>query len=651
MTIKKFALKNNLNPKVVLDALVAEGFSIQSLEQEIDTRMVNAFKKSQKNRQRKGRGSQKVSSSRKDELLKVNKEVLLEVRSMSVGEFSKETKIPLNELIIFLMKENKFYPVNHILTSEEVRFLSNNFSISYTESTQDPNAKNEEIIQKKNKESEKHLKKRNPVVVIMGHVDHGKTTLLDYIRKENSAKKEKGGITQHLGAYEVSFNQRDITFLDTPGHEAFTALRVRGGAIADIALLIVAANEGLKPQTIEAIRILKESSIKIILVITKIDVLHDQNYEKIFTELAGHGIILDTRGGDVPVVFISAKTGKNINELLEMICFVSDLSHIAVDEKAIPQGYILESRMEKGRGAVATVISQQGIFALGDLFLVDSSLKGKITGIFDSFGKRAQSMCPGRPYVVSGFEAMPNAGALIEKKDSKKDIAISLKGKSSTISNNKSAFKADSSCPLLIKTDTFSSLQAIFASIKKFEKNLELTKLPYIVESGVGPLTEKEASVAEGMKANVFLFNTDLASPRVGSLLKRDKIEVQKFDVIYNLIDAIEQRLHDQSEKEEKTEIGKIKVLVIFHFKQSGTSNKKKIIGFRLLEGKIKVNSNYTVSRNEEIIGEGKILTLEKSKISCKELSVVGDEGAISVSGYDSIEEGDILSIYLKMKK
>lgn len=467
-----------------------------------------------------------------------------------------------------------------------------------------------------------------PVVVVLGHVDHGKTTLLDYIRKTNVAKAEFGGITQHIGAYEITTAEgKKITFIDTPGHEAFTSLRQRGAAVADIALLVIAADSSIQPQTLEALKVIKQAKIPFIVVVNKID-LEGIQIEKVFKDLAKNEVYVEGRGGDVPVVKVSAKKGLGIDSLLEMISLIAELENLEYSSEAVVEGVVIEVKKDK-RGIVLTVILRNGRLGVGDEIYVGQE-KVKVRALFRDTGEAVKEVFPSTPVellgcknmvvpgtIVSKNEPQPQEGKTLEKKE---DIGIFFK-------EYKKKFN------FIVKTDTLSTEEVIKEKFGGFDE-IE------IVKSDIGELTEKDIEFAQATKANILLFNVKLRK-NIAQKAELAGVNIFEFKLIYELLDQIEDLIYALRAKEEKEarKIGEGKILAEF------LKADVKIAGIRMISGKIKKDSLAELWRGKKNLGETTIKSLYQKSIPVNEV-VKGDECGVIFSKKIDFQQGDIVKLY-----
>ncbi len=645
MTLKDFAIKYNMNPEELLELLIFEGFPINTIDSEIDDRLLQYLleysnKNNKKNIHKKGfkHNTKKIQDQ---EVLKKNRNVLYN-RSMTIAECTQTTEYSASYFINFFLKRKKLYSINSFLSVGDIAEFAKEHNVSVLENDALKKNNTSTILEKKIKSEGSYF--RNPVVVVVGHVDHGKTTLLDTIRKKNVATSEKGGITQHIGAYEIAVNNKSITFLDTPGHEAFTELRGRGVTIADIAILVIAADDGMKPQTIESIKMLQEMGVQVIVAITKIDKATQKNYDHIYTELTQYNIVPEAWGGNVPVVFVSAVKNQGINELLDTILLIADLADLKTTLEDNAFGYVLESKMEKGRGAVATVILQSGLLSISDAYYANT-VWGKVVSAFDCNHKAVKKLYPGKPYVISGFMDIPLVGSNIIQADLKTARARAQENKENiAIKNYKTISNVDSSknYNIIIKADAFSSLQAIDKAIENYQMSDKFFYKPYIIHKGIGELNANDINMAISAEAKIYTFSIKKISDKdILDVIKDNNVVVEYYDVIYALLENIEKNIEkEKTNAIELKKIGELHVLKLFAVKHVG-----QIIGFKVLSGIVKPGSIGKVIRNNVLIGKSTIKSLEKERVSVKELSK-GYEGALSFNSNIIINEAGIIEIY-----
>jgi translation initiation factor IF-2 len=571
----------------------------------------------------------------KEKIQKPIKEIVLQ--PMLVSQVAQEMEKPVNDVILTLLRWGIVAPKNQLLSEEVVVKLAEFYGIKAVKAL-GLKPKKEEI--KKVAIAGGVLQERLPIIVVLGHVDHGKTTLLDFIRKTRIAAKEKGGITQHLGAYEATTPYGNIVFLDTPGHEAFTKMRLRGVRVADIAVLVVAADDGVMPQTIEAIKHIKSLDLPIIVAVNKIDKVDISRLEVIKRQLAQHDILPEDWGGQAIIVPISAKTGKGIDQLLEMIVLQSQMMELRADVKSLAKGYILESKLEKGRGLVATLICQHGVVKIGDFFRCGNTV-GRVTSLIDSYGKRVQQVGPAIPIQVAGFEYMPEVGDFFEvvSKEDYLKARSTQELKSITLATSRGTTKEGFN--LIIKADTNSSKEALFDSLEKVAKR---TNVDFnIIHSGIGGITESDVELAYNTDARIIGLHIKPESNALALAQKRG-VTVNLFDIIYKLLEALEQEAKASTQVMEtvRTKIGEAFVRRIFDIPSIGV-----VAGSYVKEGRFSRDGYAMIWRGNKKIGEGKITSLQREKKSVKEVHT-GFECGFIVEGFRDWSIDDRVECYIE---
>jgi len=481
------------------------------------------------------------------------------------------------------------------------------------------------------------MQERMPVVVVMGHVDHGKTTLLDFIRNTRVAAKEKGGITQHLGAYQVDTDHGGIAFLDTPGHEAFTKIRMRGAKVADIVVIVIAADDSIMPQTQEAIRHAKNMSVPIIIAINKIDKVEQHQIEAVKRDLSQHDLLPEDWGGQIVCVPISAKLGQGVDQLLEMISLQAQMLELEADKTASAHGYILESKLEKGRGPVATLICRHGTIKKGDFF-VCGDVVGRVTSLVDSYGKNLKSAGPSVPVRVAGFSELPEAGdflRVVTQKEYKKARATKPERRTA------SAKPTEGALNILVKVDTKSSREALLGAIEKLSKKLE--KPFHVTFSSVGDVNESDIALAATTNSMIIGLHVRV-EPNAFSLARRDSVEIRLFDIIYKLLEDLEAYSESKKEiKKVKTKIGEAVVLRVFNIKNIGV-----IAGCAVKDGRCTRDGSLVIWRGKEKIGEGKIRSLQREKKAVKEVHA-GFECGFLVENFNDWAVDDRVECYVEL--
>jgi translation initiation factor IF-2 len=492
-----------------------------------------------------------------------------------------------------------------------------------------------------------NLTARPPIVVVMGHIDHGKSTLLDYIRQSNIVAGEAGGITQHLGAYEIVYNNHKITFLDTPGHEAFSAMRERGGSAADIAILVVSAEDGVKAQTKEALNTITTLNLPYIVAINKID-KPNANVEIIKQQLAENNVLLESYGGKVPSAEISAKTGQGVNDLLDLVLLLAELQELTADPKAPAGGVVLETNLDPRAGVSATLLIKNGTLHLGDL-VVSGKEVAKIRKISDQNGKQVSESSFSTPVEVSGFSSLPAVSAAFQAFPSKtaaKDFLTQPQSGSvgSKPVGNKQAPSTNeniATVSVIIKTDVAGSLEAVKKEVTKLAKDNIIIRF---IAEGVGAVTENDIKAATA-DTLVLGFNVKV-DKNATTLAEKLKITIQTFDIIYRLSEWLEKELENRRPVSLVEEVvGKAKILRVF-----SKDKDRQVIGGSVLEGKLTVGNGVKISRRGSEIGQGKIVELQSQKLKVKEIEK-GSQFGTMVESKVIIAAEDVLEAFEQTKK
>lgn len=572
-------------------------------------------------------------------------------KTITVKELSENLKKTSSEVIKKLIDLGLMVTVNEVIDFDTAALVADEFGVKAEKAVI---VNEEDILFDDGEDSEEDLEARPPVVVVMGHVDHGKTSLLDAIRKTNVIESEEGGITQHIGAYTVKVNNRNITFLDTPGHEAFTAMRARGAQVTDIAILVVSADDGVMPQTVEAINHAKAANISIIVAVNKID-KPGANPERVMQQLTEYGLVAEAWGGDVVVVPISALKGENIDLLLEMVLLTSDMLELKANPKKQAKGTIIEAKLDKNRGPVATLLVQRGTINVGDSILTGAIL-GRIKAMTDDKNHSIKSAPPSTPVEVLGFPEVPESGEifyaiedervaknLMEKRRQRQreqqlrsSSRVTLDDLFEQIQEGKVK-----ELNLIIKADVQGSVEAVRQSMEKLNTNEVKIN---IIHDGVGGITETDIKLAEVSNAIVIGFNVR-PGINVSEIAKNSGVDIRLYRVIYNAIEDIEAAMKGMLDpKFEEAVIGHAEIRQIFKASGVGT-----IGGSYVTDGKITRNADVRVVRDSIVIYEGKLASLKRFKDDIREVAQ-GYECGILVEKFNDIKEGDIIEAYI-MKK
>ncbi|MBD7910454.1 MULTISPECIES: translation initiation factor IF-2 [Clostridium] len=496
-------------------------------------------------------------------------------------------------------------------------------------------------------EKEENLTKRPPIITVMGHVDHGKTSLLDAIRKAKVTDTEAGGITQHIGAYTVNVKGEKITFLDTPGHEAFTAMRARGAQITDVVILVVAADDGIMPQTKEAISHCKAAGVPMVVAINKID-RPNANIDKVKQELTEYGLVAEDWGGDTICVPVSAKAGQNIDQLLEMVLLTAEMLELKANPDRKAKGTVIEAKLDKGRGSVASLLVQSGTLRVGDSILVGTTY-GRIRAMFDDEGKKIKSAGPSIPVEVLGLSEVPAAGDRFnEVKDEKTARAMAESRKDKIKSDNFHRVSLEDlynqikegtvkELAIIVKADVQGSAEAIRQSLEKLSTDDVKVR---VIHSGVGAITETDTTLATASNAIVIGFNV---RPDTNATVaaERDGVDIKTYRIIYDAIDDVKSAMIGMLEPEYKEVVlGKAEVRETYKISNVGT-----IAGCYVLDGKVKRNSEARVIRDGIVILEGKLASLKRFKDDVKE-AAAGYECGLSIEKFNDLKEGDIIESF-----
>lgn len=568
--------------------------------------------------------------------------------TITVKDLAAEMKITSSDVIKKLLNLGIMATINNELDFDTAYLIAQEYGIN-------ANKKNvvtdEDILIDETEDREEDLKPRPPVIVVMGHVDHGKTSLLDAIRSTNVIEGESGGITQHIGAYQVKINDRDITFLDTPGHEAFTSMRARGAMITDIAILVVAANDGVMPQTVEAINHAKAAEIPIIVAVNKMD-LPDANFEKVQQELMKYELVPEEWGGDTIYAPISAKKKEGIDNLLEMVLLQADVLELKANPNKQAKGTVIEAKLDKSRGPVATVLVQRGKLDVGDTIIVGSSI-GRIRTMQNDKGKRVKTAGPSMPVEITGLTSVPESGDIFyEVKDERtaKHLIEKRKyekhqkeiGANTVVTLDDLFSKIESEnlkqLNLIVKADVQGSVEALKQSLEKLSNDEVKVK---VIHSNVGGVTESDVTLARVSGAIIIAFNV---RPEVvaKSIADKEGVEIKQYSVIYDAINDVEAAMKGMLDPIYKeVVIGTAEIRQTFKVSNVGT-----IAGSYVLTGKVARNAGIRVIRDNIVVHDGKLVSLKRFKDDVKEVDK-GYECGLQIDGFNDIKEGDQLEVYV----
>ena len=568
--------------------------------------------------------------------------------SVAVNELAQKIGVPGTEVVKQLMKIGVMASLTQSVDYDTAALVAERFGVE-TEPERDLA---EEVFAPVEQDPAR-LAPRPPVVTIMGHVDHGKTTLLDYIRKTKVTAQEAGGITQHIGAYQIEYNGKLITFLDTPGHEAFTAIRARGARVTDIAVLVVAANDGVMPQTVEAINHAKAAGVPIIVAINKMD-LPAANPDRVKQELTEHGLVVEEWGGDTIAVPISALRGDGVEELLEMILLVAEMEDVKADPASPARGTVIDAKLDRGRGPVATVLISQGTLRVGDSFVVGNYC-GRVRALIDDRGQQIKEAKPSTPVEVLGISDVPQAGdsfVVVTDEQTARQVAEIQQEKQRERELSKTSRVtlddlyrriqegAVKELNLIIKADVQGSAEAVRSSLEKL--STEEVRVN-VIHQAVGAISESDVLLASASNAVIIGFNVR-PEPNARKAAERDGVDIRTYRVIYNLLDDVKAAMEGLLEPEFKEEIvGRAEVRQTF--KVPGGV----VAGCYVLDGKITRAAQVRVLRDNVIVHEGKIASLRRFKDDVREVTH-GYECGIGVERFNDIKEGDVLEAFQMVK-
>ena len=570
---------------------------------------------------------------------------------MSVAEFAEALGQPPAAVVKELLSRGRMAGAGHPMPEDLMEEIGEAFG-AIVDVTEAPAAPAAPAVEKAPTydDAEADLRLRPPVVTVMGHVDHGKTSLLDRVRATNVVAGEEGGITQHIGAYQVEVGGNRITFIDTPGHEAFTALRARGANVTDIVVLVVAADDGVMPQTVEAINHARAAGVDLIVAINKID-LPGADPFRIRTQLTEHGVITEELGGDVPSVEVSAATGQGIDQLLEVIDLVAQLKELKANPKPAASGVVIESQLDPGMGPVATVIIQRGTLHQGDS-LVAGPVAGRVRAMMDWQGNRLKEAGPSTPVLIMGWSDVPTAGDRFEAVGNDKEAraiatqrAEELKERSQTSLSARERLQSlleqlraeEAELRLIVKADAHGSIEALRESIAKITREGGHID---IVHGAVGGISENDVMLAEVTGAVIIGFNVRPDS-KARRAAEHKGIEIRTYGIIYELLDEIEQMLVGKLAPEEREVVlGTAEVRAIFRVPRAGT-----VAGCYVTEGEIQRGARARLLRGGVVIHEGRIGSLKRFKDDVRTVAA-GYECGVGLEGYNDVKEGDVIEVY-----
>ncbi|MBA12767.1 MAG: translation initiation factor IF-2 [SAR202 cluster bacterium] len=573
----------------------------------------------------------------------IKSEILDIPAAISVSDLADLMDVNPVEVVKGLMRGGYMFAVNDVIEHDIASVVVQIFGFKAKSPTQNDKTLTSLSVSTEG-EDPKDVITRPPIVTILGHVDHGKTTLLDTIRKTNVVDGEAGGITQHIAAYQIKHDAQTITFLDTPGHEAFTAMRARGAQVTDIAILVIAADDGIMPQTLEAIDHVRAANVPMIIAITKIDV-PNANVDDVYRQLSEQNILVEAWGGDVISIPLSGITGEGIPELLENILLVSEISELKANPKGKVRGVVIESKLDKSRGVITTALIQTGTIRQGDI-LVTGETYGKIRAMFDDKGEKIITAGPSKPIEIMGINDVPISGSIVEIVESDKEAKSIISAKSNKLSREGITLQDAHSrniannvrhIDLIIKTDVQGSIEAVKTVLD--DLNSDTTRVN-IIRIASGGITERDIMLAVASKAVIIGFNT-LPEGGAKTLAKQEGIEIRNYTIIYKLVEDIQNALDGLLETEyQEVYVGRATIRAIFN-----VGRHTKVAGIYVNDGKATRDSQVHIIRSGEKVFEGSITTLKHFKNDVKEVTN-GFEGGLTVEGFNEFEENDELEFY-----
>ena len=655
MRVYELAKELGMSNHDLIAALAAQGIEVKSHASSLDSEVVDDLRK-------------KLTPEKAVEIVEVKKEIALP-DNITVKHLAEMLDVTGSDIQKALMKQGTLVGVNQSLANNLAIKVAESFgyivmipeppkietpvSVQETEAAEAAAPAEIPAPAPKPKPKPRHdavLVPRPPIVTILGHVDHGKTTLLDAIRKTNVTEQEFGGITQHIGAYQVDVRGRKITFLDTPGHAAFTAMRARGAQVTDIVILVVAADDGVMPQTIEALNHAKAAGVQIIAAINKID-RDNANPERVKQQLAEHNLVVEEWGGDTVSVGISAKTGQNLEDLLDMILLVSDLLELKADQGGPLEATVVEAELDRGKGPIATILVQSGTLKMGDIIVVGQSF-GRIKAMNDDHGQRIKTAGPATPVEVVGLSSVPQAGDKVEvvknerearqiadsRIESDRDVRLSSTQRVTLADLYKQLEEGTiKELNVILKADVQGSEEAIRESLAQLSTEEVRVNL---IHTGIGPVGENDVLLASASNAVVIGFNVRI-DPQAKRAAEVEKIDIRTYQIIYELLDEVKAGMEGLlAPVIEETILGHIEVRQLFRLPKGGS-----IAGSYVKDGKVQRDSMARVFRDKEVIFTGKISSLKHLKDDVREMAA-GFECGITVDGFTDFQVGDVIEAY-----
>jgi len=662
MNVTELARRLRVNPRELLELLPLFGFDIGARAVKIDPRTAQRIVREWPQRYREYQARQLAERKQKEKearraRMEQSGPVLIPA-VLTVREFAELIDVPVNKVVAELMSNGILATLNERIDYSTASIIAEDLGLlvapaaagATADATSDERLK--VLLADATAESKQP---RPPVVVVMGHVDHGKTKLLDAIRHTNVVEGEHGGITQHIGAYQVEKKGRLITFIDTPGHEAFSAMRSRGAKVADIAILVVAADDSIKPQTVEAIQIIHALGMPFIVAINKID-KPDADVEKVKNDLAQRNLLPEDWGGKIICVPISAKAGTNIDQLLETILLVADLEQdkITSNPNRPAVGTIIEAHKDPGEGAVATLLVQSGTLHVNDTMGINGGLYGRVRAMKNWTGADVASAPPGTPVKILGWKQEPAVGDILEVATDSKQLEAKVKKNVSGRVEKAMSFNTSSASEedddtavvktlgIVLKTDALGSAEAISESLEKLE--IPAGVRCKIISQGLGNVTEADVLRGEGENALVLGFNVQI-TPMAAILADEKKVTARAFKIIYELLDLVKEKINSMVEIEiREVDLGKVKVLAIFKKDKIG-----QVIGGAVTDGKVALNAKARLMRDGLDLERLTIVELQSGKQSVTDV-MAGGQCGMKVTGKLDVHEGDVLEVYQEEK-
>jgi translation initiation factor IF-2 len=656
MNVSELARRLKVTPNELLEKLPGLGFSVGARAIKIDDDVAEKIvRKWIENERRERMRSSLLKSDVVREGVNAGPKKAIELPSVIVvRDLAGRLNLPVTRVIQQLMKAGILASQNERLDFETSAIIAEELGFSATQEATSMDTPEQVDAQDRVKEifdaeAESNLASRPPVVVVMGHVDHGKTKTLDAIRSTNVMAGEAGGITQHIGAYQVVKKERSLTFIDTPGHEAFTVMRSRGAKVADIAILVVAADDGVQPQTKEAINIIHAAKLPFIVALNKIDKA-DADADRVLAQLSDAGVQTEAWGGSVPLAKISAKTGQGIDDLLDVVLLVADLNadKIRANPTRLAAGTIIESHVDKGEGPVATVLIQSGTLKRNDWIGIGGAAYGRVRAMRDWTGKMLETAPPGTPVKLLGFKVAPAVGDILEVPEDPKSleqkkiktthqVAESLVAKKQMPVQQDEGQPAQQKLEVVLRTDVLGSLEAILGMIEKIRHDDVAVE---VIQKGLGNVTDADVTRASTASNIVYAFNV-VPGPQVAEQAREKNVEIRSYKIIYELFDDIVAELNKLLKPEILIQpLGTCEALAIFR-----TESQRMVVGVRVKDGKIATGEKARIWRNDEPLGDMLIESVQIGKSTVKDAHG-GQECGIALAGKIKVQVGDRLDVF-----